>query len=482
MAFAGFDIGTTTIKAILIDDDGAQVGLAASPTPVLQSEVTQLDLPRIREFVDHNLAEFRKTHTVQGIAFDSIGESVVPVDLKTRKALDNPLMWHERAPYRDWLDHQDLIAEHLPWDRCGVIPDYTFSLFKILWSRRCRNLETPCWLPVCSWLAYAYGADPIWESSQASRTAMNDVHAFDWAADVFDKLGLDLALNPISAIGKKAGETADGIAIGLGGHDHATAFYGLLRLFQEHPQVVNDSMGTAALISTLLDAPDGQGPKDRFMPWTGTVSMGGRRGEYCLNSDMRYFGSVFETWKQAVGFGDLDALHRQIEADTTCGELPLLQIGGDPFAAKSTLGMALLCPDMNVGPARMLQTIYGYYAALARFSLDGFKSLIGPPFWWISGGGPTRNDVLLRWKASMLGLPIHVPQISELSALGAAIAAMDASGSPETVTAVKRRMNCRTIDPDSRLSPQLEELYQRYRELSAQDFGALAGKIRPKKG
>lgn len=482
MAFVGIDIGTTTIKAILITDDGVQADIAASPTPVIRSDAVQLDLEKIQEFVDHNLAVYKKKHTIRGIAFTSIGESVVPVDIATRKALDNPLIWYDKAPYQDWIDNRDILNAQLPWKRCGVIPDYTFSLFKILWMRRCRNIETPCWLPVCSWLAYQYGGSPVWDSSQASRSAMNDIHVFDWARDLFDRLGLSLDLPPIRAIGHNCGETNDGIVIGLGGHDHATAFFGLQKLFREHPRIVNDSMGTAALISTMLSAPDETGPTSRFMPWTGTVSMGFKRGEYCLNSDMRDFGSVFESWKRVLDFSDLPRLHEKIQRGTSCSDLPLLQVGGDPFAEKSTLGMSLICPDLNISPERILQTIYGYYAALARFSFDGFKTLIDGPFWWISGGGPTRNDVLLRWKASMLGIPVHVPEISELSALGAAIAAMEAAEDHQTVAAVKQRMECRTFDPDTKLTPQLENLYQRYRALSAVDFGAVVTTIRPTEG
>jgi len=85
----------------------------------------------------------------------------------------------------------------------------------------------------------------------------------------------------------------------------------------------------------------------------------------------------------------------------------------------------------------------------------------------IHGGGiPQKNEVLNRVYASVLNLPVLVPE-TPITSLGSAIFAFMACGEFESIDAAQKALcpRYRTVEPDPRDVATYERLYPIYREL-----------------
>jgi xylulokinase len=79
-------------------------------------------------------------------------------------------------------------------------------------------------------------------------------------------------------------------------------------------------------------------------------------------------------------------------------------------------------------------------------------------------GGEARSEVWNKIKASVAGMPLHVPKVLDAASLGAAIlAAVGAKHYGDVRTAAENMVRFeRVIDPDPRLAEAYEKLYEKY--------------------
>jgi xylulokinase len=83
-------------------------------------------------------------------------------------------------------------------------------------------------------------------------------------------------------------------------------------------------------------------------------------------------------------------------------------------------------------------------------------------------GGGSRSRLWRQIKADVIGLPVSLPQISEASALGAAMLALVAIGAFDSLRdaaeRVVRLVDAERVEPDRAVQARYEECYQFYRE------------------
>ncbi len=477
-AYIGFDLGTTNTKALVLSAEGSILDVMQEKTSTIKiAGVEYVDLPVVEEKVEAMFQALKKKYSIAGIAFTSIGESVVPI--KDGKPLCRPLMWHETVTSELFEAVREEIGGLAGYNTAGLTNDFRLSLYKILWMQKNSALEdVDFWLPISSYLVYKYTGTVVWAESQACRSYLYNIHDRQWNAKVLEYAGLQDKLGTLAYTGKSVGQTKDGITVGVAGHDHITGLYGVYTL-SGNADIFYDSMGTSSVLGAVVKEKNNELRLERpfFNGKTGVIGAAYQDGQYYIQNSFRYFGILLEKLSLLTG-GDAggayyDQLNRQIALLPNALPKTVFSVGGDCIAGAKKQLVNILNFPIDLTPVELMQSAYIYLSAMSRLILDGVSQFcdVGSPFY--AGGRIVRDEVFMRYKASMIQKEIIVFDTEELTALGAAIAAITAAGDVEALRACRAELRRRTIAPDERLIKDLDagyDIYCNLKQSSALDY------------
>jgi sugar (pentulose or hexulose) kinase len=427
MLWAGLDLGTTHLKALLYDDDTRRiVAVATAPTPItttgLHASHAADDVARVAvELLGSAMRQVGGPTRVGGIAVAGVGEEVVLVD-----AEGNPtgatLAWYDprgrdgaRAFRRQSATR---LHERFP-------PDGSFSLFKLLWLRshrrgdldRCARV-----VDLTGFLMMRLGAPATMDWSHASRTGLFDPEAFAWDEETLRASGLTPSLCPdlvpsgtvVGGLGTAAAARL-GIAAGTplvaGGHDH---FCGAFASGVRETGELYISAGTSEAQLVLTDgpvAPVGDGlPLDqgRFVDaahWY--VHLGNP------------FGRAYQQWRGLLFGGEDEATVESEVARASASEIGVLFRPAELDRGALLEGVPLTADRGTV----LRAVVEGSAVASARVTrrLEGAAGVRGNR---IVVAGQAAHDG--RWRALRSGLThrsIELVDEPQAAALGAALLA-----------------------------------------------------------
>jgi xylulokinase len=491
---AGLDVGTTNIKALIAEPDGTVVSIASLPTPTHHpkpgwayyepSEIWS----SVCDVLSIATSAVEEPARIAGIAVASVGETAYPVD-KDGKTVHHGIAWFDtRAKAQaDWL------AKHIGADRiyksCRMSIQPIYGLCKLLWMRDNEPdalARTTSWLNTADFIAFKLSGERATDPSLASRALLFDVDKYAWATDILVDCGLspDL-LAPLKRSGTAIGKVLPNVAkitgmpdtavVATGGHDHVC---GALGVGVADPDTVLNSLGTAEAQFIPIDKPlmkpevaaqgysvGGHVARDRYYAIGGLYSSG---------------GSV--DWVKSI-LGSLDhAELLQMASKVPPGSqgvcfLPHLRIANPPFGDAPSRGAFVgLTGDVDQGT--LYRAVLEGIAFEAKLCLDGLLSYAGltDVDRIVAIGGSTRNDLLMRIKASVYGRPLTISETEEGVALGAAILAglgagvyrdMEDAGS----TVVQKT---RIVEPEHELMQAYTESFITYKHVypSLKDLNA----------
>ena len=192
--------------------------------------------------------QLERPERIAGVAAASVGEAFVAIDAAGQPV--GPLIaWYDERPRAelDWLT-REIGLERLH-ALCGLSPDPTFTLCKLLWlkANQPEVLERAVrWLNVTHYLAWRLCGEMTCDPTLASRTLAFDLRRRVWADDLIAEAGLSPELfAPIrpngARLGRVTGESValtglpEGCAVGVGGHDHIVGALALGALGSGHP-------------------------------------------------------------------------------------------------------------------------------------------------------------------------------------------------------------------------------------------------------
>jgi len=444
----GIDIGTQSLRGLLIDRSARLRVLASRPTPTLRMRegsaehdpeaLWQATLAILRELAP----QVPKGHAVAGIAAASFGESCVLLD-DHGEALGKAMAWFDRRTEKDaaWLAER--IGPERLFALTGLALDPTYTLFKLLWARRTmpdRFGSTRRTLNIADWIAFRLSGEAATDFSLASRTSCLDLPNRIWSAALLREVGFDRGIfPPIRSSGTPLGPVRPQVlaetglpgapVVGVGAHDHVCGAFAAGAL---SAGVVLDSMGTAEAILTALRqpvmSPDlvgqgyAQGAVERDRPLFylgGTIYSSGGAVEWAR----RLFGQDLS--HQAL-IGEAELLS---PGSNGVSFLPHLAYGVPPHADIAARG-AFLGLTSAKGRSEMFRAVLEGLAMEARSVVAGMTDLagLGDPGAIIVIGGNTRNRLLLEIKASTYGRPMTIIAEPEATALGAALLGGIAAG------------------------------------------------------
>ncbi len=261
----GLDVGTTRVKAVVVDPTGRIVASAWRATPWFTDlHGTSMDPGALGLLVSDVSAEAAADAVsvtggqMAGIGLSGMGEAGVLVD-----DADQPVApvwaWHDRRADVDTIRRD--IGEDTFSSTTGMPLTGQPSLCKVL--RQIRELDAPPgrmrFLSVPEWAARCLGARPVSELSLASRTGLLDVvTGAPWEA-ARDLVGQNL-LSELVAAGSDIGpahgpavtDQLRGARITVAGHDHQVA---ALSVGAITDGTLLDSMGTAEALLRFSSEP-----------------------------------------------------------------------------------------------------------------------------------------------------------------------------------------------------------------------------------
>ena len=253
----GIDVGSTRVKALVVDLDGRELsgGHVETPWRITSSgaEAAPEDIYEAVLAATRSALAGASDRRVLGVGVTGMAEALALLGGRGR-AVAPAIAWYDGRGEQE----RDELEQQFGADRftslTGLPVSTTASIVKLRWIRRHvpGAAAALCALSVPEYIAHRLGGMRAAELSLASRTGLLDVGRARWATELFEWAGLSESLFPAALpAGSLLGTVVDppvglsqlrGAAIAMGGQDHQCAAVGAGVL---SPQEVLNSCGTA---------------------------------------------------------------------------------------------------------------------------------------------------------------------------------------------------------------------------------------------
>jgi len=484
----GIDVGSQSVKAVLLSPDGATLAIASSPCSMLHASPGWADQTPaqweagIRTVVRGVLHEAGlPPGAVSHLGLACQVDGVVATD-RAGHPLRDAIIWLDRRASSESRALADEMGPEQIFAVTGLNPDASHVAPKIMWLRAHEpDLFHAAALmsPVAGYLVGWLTGHPAQDHANASSTLLYDVRRRDWSDEMLAATGIDPALLcPIrpshEVVGGLRREVADELGLTTDckvvvgtGDDHAAS----LGAGAAAPGIITDVTGTAEPVTAVADelvfdaehvvethahAVDGE----LLVENPGFVS-GGSTLWLSQNVLGVPQGQVFECAAAAPAGSDGVVFLPTLSGSTAPrwndeirGVFAGLSLNHD----RSHLARAVL-----EGCAFALRDIVGRLEAMG---LGGGEIRVV--------GGGTRSELWLQIKADVTGKPVRPVLSPEPTALGAAMLAGIAGGSfANAAEAVARvvALGPEPLLPRPEVSARYEDDYRRYLDL----FDAVEG-------
>ena len=442
------DQGTTSSRALVIDEAGEIRGSA-------QREIAQR-YPH-PGWVEHDADEIWATQLgtatealaragvpagkVAAIGITNQRETIVLWDRATGRPLAPAIVWQDRRTSArcDQLRRDGLEAEVTAIT--GLVLDPYFSATKIAWvldhvpgaRERAMAGELACGT-IDSWLVWnlTRGALHVTDASNASRTALFDLHTGAWSERLCELFDVPRALLPeiVDSSGIAGHSAADllGASIPIAGiaGDQQAALYGQRCT---RAGMAKNTYGTGCFM--LMHT--GHAPvvsKHRLLS-TVAWRIGGST-EFALEGSVFIAGAVVQWLRDSLGVirdsADVERLAASVDDAAGVTFVPAFTGLGAPHwdadARGAIVGLTRGSTAAHIARAAIESIAFQSADVLAAMQAESGVDLAELRV----DGGATRNDALMQFQADLLGVPVLRPTRTECTALGAAFLAAQAVG------------------------------------------------------
>jgi len=325
-----------------------------------------------------------------------------------------------------------------PFARTGLSLQPIFSLNKLLWHREHEPdawRRSTRWLLLADYIAFRLSGEGATDYSLASRTLMMNLREKRWDEITLAIAGINPDLlarlapggTPLGYVTAKA-HVETGLSrralVSSGGHDHVC---GALAAGVTRPGQMLNSLGTAEAIFLPTDEPltDLQAGRQGYTQGAHVTG-----GGYYVFAGQYTSGACIDWLRRLLGTNDdpmaYDTLIARAEKAPPGSQgvmfLPHLRLANPPYDDPRSRG-ALIGLTTDTGNDMVARAVL---EGLAFESLSTFEPLleypqISPPKSIVTIGGGTRNELLMRIKASLTNLRHEVIDADEATALGAAL-------------------------------------------------------------
>ena len=455
--YLGLDQGTTGVTAILFDERWQQAARGYREIRQIYPqpgwvEHDAMDIWEAACFaVNQALCSVGAAGAdVLCVGLDHEGESVVLWDSATGLPLSNTIVWQDRRT----AEAAELLAEtHGPLirEKTGLHVDSYFIALKLRWLLdhvpKAKNLLAQGRLMagnMDAWLVWKMsgGQAHVTDPSTASRTMLMNLHSCSWDQDVLDILEIPQQIlpeirNSASLFAFADADSFCGISAPISGmvNDQQAALFGQTCFA---PGTVKTTYGTGCfmLMNTGAKPIYSENGIVTTVGWRldgkttyaldGGIYISGAATQW-LRDGLKIIRSAAETEAMAISAGSNGGVYF-VPAFTG-----LAAPYWDSYARGTMVGITAGTTAEHIVRATLESTAYQVSDLLKAMESDS-----GVPITAMRcDGGAVVNGFLMQFQSDILNLPVHIPAITDTTALGSAfMAAIGAGlcGSPEELT------------------------------------------------
>lgn len=476
MYYIGVDLGTSSMKMILMDHSGSiKESISESyelyfPQPTW-SEQNPVDWWLAFKEGINKITKTISKDEIKGLSFGGQMHGLVMLDEKD-EVIRPAILWNDGRSFKETAYLNDVIGKERLSKETGNIAFAGFTAPKILWvkNNEPENFKriSKIMLPK-DYLLYMLTGVFASDISDASGMLLLDVEKRQWSKNMLEICGINESQLPrlfesYEVVGNISKSVASELGLSIdtkviaGAGDNAAAAIGTGRIGNGS---CNISIGTSGTVFIALD--------DFSKVEGGAIhSFGHSDGNYHLLSCMLSAASCNKWWMDDILN---DTNYTSIQNEMKLGEnnvffLPYLMGERSPHNDVNARG-AFIGMSMDTTRVDMAQAVLEGVAFGIRDSFEIAKELgIDIKRSKICGGG-AKSDVWKTIICNVLGIELEVDLMEEGPALGACILAMvgcnEYSSMQEAIDAVVKVVN--VIKPDKALSEQYNEKYELFKAM-----------------
>lgn len=464
------DQGTTSSRAILFDKSGSLVSLAQKefkqiyPQPGwVEHDPMEIWSSQASVITEAIVKENFKAENIAAIGITNQRETTIVWDRTTGLPVYNAIVWQDRRTSQvcDAIKkkgHGKAIQE-----KTGLVIDAYFSATKIQWilnhvpGAREKAIEGKlAFGTVDSWLVWnlTEGALHITDVSNASRTMLLNIHTLQWDPALLDLFEIPVSMLPEVRSSSEVYGTTSGKLLGarvpiagIAG-DQQSALFGHIC---NKPGMVKNTYGTGCFMLMNI----GEKPMVSKNNLLTTVAWKvGEQVQYALEGSIFIAGAVTQWLRDELQIissaSEIETLASKVEDNGGVYLVPAFAGLGAPhwnqYARGSIFGITRGTNRNHICRAALEGIAFQVMEVLKAMESDSgieIKELR-------VDGGATNNNLLLQFQADILQTSVVKPEVTEVTAIGAAYLAGLAVGYWKDIDQIQQQWKIRKrFEPES---------------------------------
>ena len=423
------DQGTTGTTALVLDERARPVGRAHAelgqrfPRPGWvehdPDEIWQLTL-RVGHaaLADAGVAGA----DLAGIGITNQRETAVIWDGASGRPVQPAIVWQDRRTASVCAGLRDGGHEPLVRERTGLVLDPYFTATKFAWMLAQADLPRDCRLgTVDAWLLSRLCGRHVTDVSNACRTLLLDIERGAWDEDLCELFGVPSRMLPevVPSAGEFGRTSAFGGSVpvlGVLGDQQAALFgHGCHRTGE-----TKCTYGTGNFV--LSNAGSRRPASEHGLISTIAWELDGAT-TYAVESSIFVTGAAVQWLRDELGIighaEETEALAASLDSNEGVYFVPALAGLGSPHWDPGARGL-LIGLTRGSGRAQIARAALESIAYQTADALAAHEALLGHGLAELRvDGGPTANAWLMQFQADVLGRPVRVAEVAEMTATGA---------------------------------------------------------------
>jgi len=488
VSLLGLDIGSTGVKAVAFDPQGAIVAQAYREYPAQYPRPGWIELDPAQVWdailaVLNEIAASTAGDPAQALCMSTMGEAITPIDADG-EYLYNTIMSADGRALSQAKSWRETLGAERVFEITGMPLHPSFSINKLMWLRENQAQVHRCVSKYLMWpdlVTFKLGLPPRIDYSLAGRTMALDIRKKQWSPEMLEVAGIDMELlaepiapgEVIGPLGSRGAELtglpAECLVV-AGGHDQPMNALGggVIRQGQ-----AVDGMGTVECVTTAFEEPMLTAPmrKWNYCCYPHVVAgMYVTLGyNYTSGRLLRWYRDNFALYETAQAQRERVDVYDVIVSDLPAAPtgvlvLPYLAGSGtpylDPEASGAFLGLTLAADRKTVVKAILEGTCYELNLNLIRMAEGGVN--IGR---LRATGGGSKSPLWLQIKADITGREVVTLNVSESGCLAGAMLGGVAAGVyrdlQQAVAGLVEEQD--TYQPDPARHRQYQQLFAIYK-------------------
>ena len=468
------DSGTTSVRAVIVDEFGGIVAQASRPigssyphSGWVEQDPTEILASQIAVMMEVQFKSGIHSDRIAAIGISNQRETCVVWDRDSGQPIYHAIGWQcrrtaDRAEALVAAGHAETIRA-----KTGLMPDAYFSATKVAWildnvtgAREMAEAGRLMFGTIDTWLIYNLtgGLVHATDYTNASRTMLFNIHTLDWDDELLELLDIPRSMLPrvmwsSDDYGRVSSEimTHTPPITGVAG-DQQASFFGHCCF---EPGQAKNTYGTGCFM--LINTGDHAVTSQQGLVATIGIAEG-ERVSYALEGSIFHAGSTMQWLRDGLGIisdvRDTAQIAESLADNNGCYLVPAFSGLGAPWWEPEARGM-LSGLTLATGRAQIVRAAceslaYQSYDVLRAMEADAQMTLDA----LYVDGGASRNEFIMQFQADLLGIPVIQSETQETTAIGVAFLAGLSVGYWEDREEIKQNLgHGRRFDPQ--MSPEV---------------------------